>query len=118
MSILRLIISILFPPIGLFINLGIEKKSKLDKINTIISIILTVVFVALIIFFIVVINLNNKKENELLKCRSPYYCEPSTEDYQTCYYCKNGNCKDLEKIRCVTNEDIFNYSTVDNPEDE
>ena len=119
MSIVKLIISILFPPIGLFINMHSERENKLDKISYIISIVLTLSFVALIVFVIITINLNIKQEDNLKKCRAPQYCDISDDEYVTCYYCKEDGCKNPEKIRCLNDEEaVFNYRTVSNPEDE
>ena len=119
MGIIKLIISIILPPIGLFINLTGENKTKLDKISTIISIITTILFVSIIILFIMLAGLNNKRENNLLKCRNPYYCDISEDEYVNCYYCKDKECKNLETIRCLNDEEaVFNYTTIDNPEDE
>ena len=119
MSVAKLIISILFPPIGLLINMHSDRETLLDKISYIISIILTILFIASIIFIIIVINLNIKQEDNLKKCRTPYYCDISEDEYVTCYYCKDDSCKNLEEIRCLNDEEaVFNYRTVENPEDE
>jgi len=112
MDILRLIISIIFPPIGLFINFVQGSENKIQKVSTYISMILTIIFLCLIIGACVIVAKNNEKENDLLKCGNTYYCEPSDTDTQTCYYCKNNNCNNLEKITCVNDgEGQFNYKT-------
>ena len=120
MRILRLIISILFPPIGLFLNYMLGAEDRLEKAAMIISTVLSIGIVLFIIIVIAMVNASNKQEEDLLRCRNPYYCEPSDGDYQTCYYCKDKICKDLGKIICVndTESDPFNYSTIADPNDE
>jgi uncharacterized membrane protein YqaE (UPF0057 family) len=120
MRILRLIISILFPPIGLFLNYMLGTEDRLEKAAMIISTVLSIGIVLFIIIVIAMVNANNKQEEDLLRCRNPYYCEPSNGEYQTCYYCKDKICKDLGKITCVndTESDPFNYSTIADPNDE
>lgn len=119
MDILRLIISILFPPIGLFVNYALGCENKMQRRAMAISITLTVCFITFIIVGIVMIGMNNKRDEDLLKCRNPYYCDPSDGDYQTCYYCKDKICKDLGKIQCVNDTDSqFNYQTIADPNDE
>ena len=120
MGIFRLIISILFPPIGLFLNYMLGAETKLEKAAMIVSIVLSVAIFLFIIIIIAMISANNKRDEDLLRCRNPYYCDPSDGEYQTCYYCKDKVCKDLGKITCVndTGDDPFNYQTIANPEDE
>ncbi len=113
MDIFRLIISILFPPIGLFINFFLGSENKLQKVATYISMILSIILVCLIIGACVIVGKNNDQENDLLKCRAPLYCDPSDTDTQTCYYCKDEKCKTKGKVTCVNDgERQFNYETV------
>ena len=119
MDIFRLIISILLPPVGLFINYISGAENRLQKVSFWISGILSGLLVTFIIAFFVLLGVSNKGDNDLLKCRNPYYCDPSDGEYQTCYYCKDKVCNDLGKIQCLNDsESQFNYNTVANPDDE
>jgi len=119
MDIFRLIISILFPPIGLFVNYMLGCENKLQRISMAISIVLSFSVILFIVFIFILAGTNNQRENDLLKCRNPYYCEPSEGEYQTCYYCKDKVCNDLGKIQCLNDtESQFNYQTVADPNDE
>ena len=122
MSIVRLIISIIFPPIGLILNHILDDNNKIDKISSIISTILSIILLVFIIVLIIMVSLNNDKDNNIYKCEHSYYCEPSDSDVKTCYYCEKAPCNKPEKIKCNNKEDsMFNYETEgekDSGEDE
>ena len=119
MDIFRLIISIFFPPIGLFVNYALGCENKIQRMSMAISITLSVCFISFIIAGIVIIGSSNKYDSDLSRCRNPYYCDPSDGDYQTCYYCKDKACNDLGKIQCVNDTGSqFNYDTIADPNDE
>ncbi|MCR5224235.1 MAG: hypothetical protein K6C11_03725 [Bacilli bacterium] len=118
MDILRLITSILIPPLGLLISFLSGSNNKIQKAASIISLVLSVLIIALIVVVFILLGSSNNQEEDLLHCRNPYYCEPSDGDYATCYYCKNDSCSIKKKITCVNDGDVFNYSTVADKSDE
>ena len=67
MRILRLIISILFPPIGLFLNYMLGAEDRLEKAAMIISTVLSIGIVLFIIIVIAMVNASNKQEEDLYK---------------------------------------------------
>ena len=69
------------------INYMLGAEDRLEKAAMIISTVLSIGIVLFIIIVIAMVNASNKQEEDLLRCRNPYYCEPSDGDYQTCYYC-------------------------------
>ena len=117
MEIVKLILSILFPPIGLFLNFLTGAETKLEKISMWISVILTGGLIALIIGSIILVGANNSNDQDLLKCRNPHHCDYSDGEYQTCYYCKDEKCKRFGKIQCVNDGERFNYTTEDGGEE-
>jgi len=113
MDIVRLILSIIFPPLGLLINFISGYENKIQKASMIISTILSIILILLIVVAFVLLGNANQHDIDIQKCRSPYYCEPSDTDTQTCYWCKDNACKRLEKITCVNDGDgAFNYKSV------
>ena len=116
MEIVKLILAIFIPPVGLVLNFITGAETKLEKISVWISSILTAVLIGLVIFAIVLVGANNGAENDLLKCRNPHHCDSSDSEYQTCYYCKDDNCNKFGKIQCINDGDRFNYETVDENE--
>ena len=118
MDILRLIISILVPPLGLLISFISGSNNKIQKIASVLSTVLSIAIAAFILIALILLGSSNSQEEDLLHCRNPYYCEPSDGDYATCYYCKDDACAIKKKITCVNDGDVFNYSTVADENDE
>ncbi len=112
MDIVRLIVSILFPPVGLLINFIAGAESKLQKAAMYISNGLCIALLVGVIGLVVLVGGSNGYEENLQRCINPYKCDPSDGEYQTCYYCKDKVCKNLGKVQCVNDtESRFNYST-------
>ena len=119
MDIIRLILSIIFPPIGLFFNFMMGAENKIQKVSMVISTFLSIAILCLGITACVLVVGSNKQDIDLLKCRSPRYCDPSDGETRTCYYCKDDVCKTPEKITCVNDgNERFNYETVAGDESE
>ena len=117
MTIVRLLLSILLPPVGLVLNFILGAETTIEKICVWISAIFTAAIIGFVVFAVVLVGANNGAEQDLLKCRNPHHCDYSDGEYQTCYYCKDDNCKRFGKIQCVNDGERFNYSTVDGGEE-
>ena len=118
MTIIRLLLSIFIPPVGLILNFILGAETTVEKICTWISGILTALFAGFIIFVFIIVGANNSGEEDLLRCRNPHHCDYSDGEYQTCYYCKNDRCTSFGKIQCVNDGERFNYTTVDGEDEE
>ena len=119
MDIIRLIVSIIIPPVGLLINFLVGAETKLQKIAAVIANVLCVLIVLGIIGLVVLVGGSNGYEEDLQRCVNPYKCDPSDGEYQTCYYCKDKACKKLGKVQCVNDTGSrFNYGTVAKENDE
>ena len=113
MDIVRLIISIIFPPVGLLINFIAGAENKLQKAAMIISNTLSILIVVGIVGIIVLIGGSNGYEEDLQHCVQAYKCDYSEGEYQTCYYYKDKNHKRTGTVQCVNDSsDRFNYETV------
>ena len=113
MDIVRLIVSILFPPVGLLINFIVGAENKLQKAAMIISNTLCILIVVGIVGIIVLIGGSNGYEDNLYHCQTAYSCEYSDGEYQTCHYCKDKECKRKGTVQCVNDSsERFNYETV------
>ncbi len=107
-SILALIFSIIFPPIGLLMSYVLKKDNKniLLKISSIIGLILTIIDIGIIVIFFIFLAANtaydNNIDDNISKCMKVYSCDEDddSDGYSTCYYCVNNNCGNKEKITC------------------
>lgn len=113
MDIVRLIVSIIFPPVGLLINIIVGAETKLQKAAMMISNTLCILIIVGIVGIIVLIGGSNGYEDDLYHCQTAYKCDYSDGEYQTCYYYKDKNHKRTGKVQCVNDsDDRFNYGTV------
>lgn len=121
-SIIALIFSIIFPPIGLLMSYILKKDNNniLLKISNIIGLILTIIYIAIIVIFFVFLAANmaydNNIDDNISKCMEVYSCDEDddSDGYSTCYYCVNNNCGNKEKITCPAGSaPNNNYSSVD-----